>query len=84
VPAAALWTVFQLLSRRPKNEIPQWRADAVSDVIVLEVVAEMILLQPKPDAAFHGEMMRRVMEHVVAKVTENQPGKHSRGQSPEN
>src|SRR5438034_4456912 len=44
----------------------------------------MILLQPKPDAAFHGEMMSRVMEHVIANVTENQPGKHGRRKASKN
>ncbi len=38
----------------------------------------MILLQPEPRAAFHGEMVRCIMEHVIADITENQPGKHGR------
>jgi hypothetical protein len=41
-----------LLSRRPKNVIPERRANAVSDVIILEMMAEMILFQPKPHARF--------------------------------
>ena len=74
----------RLLPRRAKNVIPKRRTDAVSDVIVLEMMAEMILLQPKPDAAFHGEMVRRVMKHVIAHITENQPGKHRRRQASKN
>jgi len=60
----------RLLPRRAENVIPKRRADAVSNLIILEIMAEMILLQPKPDAAFHGEMVRRVMEHVIAEITE--------------
>jgi len=74
----------RLLPRRAENVIPKRRADAVSDLIVLEMMAEMILLQPKPDAAFHGEMVRRVMEHVIAEITENQPGKHRWRQASKN
>src|SRR4030095_8839395 len=72
------------LSRRAENVIPKRRTDAVSNVIVLEVMAEMILLQPKPCAAFHGAMVRRVMEHVITDITENQSSKHSRRQAPKN
>ena len=82
--ATGLEAERQLLSRGPKDIVPERRADAVSDVIVLEMMAEMILLQPKPDAAFHGEMVRCVMEHVIAEVTENQPGKHRRRQASKN
>jgi hypothetical protein len=74
----------QLLSRGSKDVIPKRRADAVSDVIVLEMMAKVILLQPKQDTAFHGEMVRRVMEHVIADITENQPGKHRRRQASKN
>ena len=47
-------------------------------------MAKMILLQPEPRAAFHGEMVRRVMEHVVTDITENQPGKHGRRKASKN
>ena len=66
----------RLLTSRAENVIPKRRADAVSNVIVLEMMAEVILLQPKPDAAFHGKMVCRIMEHVIADIAENQPGKH--------
>ena len=74
----------RLLTRRAENVIPKRRADPVSDMIVPEMMAEMILLQPKPDAAFHGEMVRRVMKHVITEITENQPGKHRRRQASKN
>ena len=48
------------------------------------MMTEVILLQPKPRTAFHGEMVCRVMEHVIADITENQTGKHSRRQAPKN
>ena len=70
-----------LLSRRTENVIPKRRADAVSDVIILKMMAEMILLQPQPCAAFHREMVRSVMEHVITDITENQTGKYSRCQA---
>ena len=68
------WTA-RLLTGRPEDVVPQWRTDAVSDVIIFVVMAKMILLQPQPDAAFHWEMMRRVVEHIVAHVAEHEPGK---------
>ncbi len=81
---ALIWLGCPLLSRRPKNVVPEWRADAISDVIIFVMVAEMVLLQPEPDASLHGKMVRRVMEHVVGNVTEDQSGKHARRQVPEN
>ena len=53
-------------------------------MIILVMMAEMGLLQPEPQTSLHGEMVRRVMEHVVTDVTENQAGKHARRQTPEN
>ena len=76
--------MHRLLSRGAENVIPKRRADAISDMIILKVMAEMILLQPKPGAAFHSEMVRCVMEHVIADITENQPGKHGRRKAPKN
>ncbi len=73
-----------LLSRRPKNVVPKRRADAVSDVIILVMMAEMVLLQPEPQTPLHGEVVRREMEHVITDVTKNQSGKHARRQAPEN
>ena len=46
------------------------------------MMAKMILLQPQPHAAFHREMMRRVVKHVVTDVTEDEPGKDARRQAP--
>src|SRR5207237_5354290 len=74
----------RLLSRGPKDVVPKRRADAVSGVIILVMMAKVILLQPKPGAALHGEMMRRVMEHVIADITEDQPGKNCRCHTPKN
>ena len=47
-------------------------------------MAKMILFQPQPYAAFHWEMMRRVVEHIVAHVAEDEPGKDGRRQPPKN
>lgn len=60
----------ELLSCRAKNVIPERRTNAVTGMIIVEVMAEMILFQPPPDAAFHGEMVYRVMDRIVANVTE--------------
>ena len=73
-----------LLSRRPKNVVPKRRADAVSDVIVLVMMAEMILLQPEAQTSLHGEMVRCIMEHVVANVAENQSSEHALCKTPKN
>jgi hypothetical protein len=51
-----------LLSRCPKNVIPKRGADAISDVIIFVMVAEMILLQPKQHTPFHLEVMDRVVD----------------------
>src|SRR5437016_13517675 len=48
------------------------------------MMAKMILFQPQPYAAFHWEMMRRVVEHIVAHVAEDEPGKDGRRQPPKN
>ena len=72
------------LSRRPENIVPQRRADSVSDVVVLVVMPKMILLQPEPYTAFHREMMRGVMQHIVTNITEDQPPKDARCEAPEN
>ena len=48
------------------------------------MMAKMILLQPEPRAAFHGEMVRGIMEHVIAEITENQARKHGRRKAPKN
>src|SRR6266566_5102777 len=74
----------RLLSRRAKDVVPKRRADPVSGVIVSVMMAKMILLQPQPYAAFHWEMMRRVVEHIVAHVAEDEPGKDGRRQTRKN
>src|SRR6266542_6295115 len=48
------------------------------------MMAKMILLQPQPYALFHWEMMRRVVEHIVAHIAEDEPGKNGRRQPPKN
>ena len=39
--------VLPSLPRRAENVIPQWRADAVPDVIIFVMMAKMILLHPE-------------------------------------
>ena len=34
-------------------------------------MTKMILLQPQPDAALHREVVRRIMDRVVANVAED-------------
>jgi hypothetical protein len=53
-------------------------------MIILVMVAEMVMLQPEPKTSLHGEVVRCVMEHVIADITKNQSGKHARRQAPEN
>jgi hypothetical protein len=45
----------------PKNVIPKRRADAVTGVIVVIMMTQMVLFKPVPNAAFHWKMMDRVM-----------------------
>ena len=47
-------------------------------------MAQMILLQPEAQTSLHREMVRSVMKHVVANVTENQTGEHTWCQTPKN
>src|SRR5688572_11300179 len=60
---------------RPENVIPERRADAVTDMIIFVVMTHVILLQPKTDAALQREMVRRVVNHVVTEIPEEQAGK---------
>src|SRR5207244_2642497 len=46
----------------PKNVIPQRRTDAVTRVIVVKMVTQVVLFQPIPNAALHRIMMDRVMD----------------------
>src|SRR5260370_5791729 len=80
----SLLDILPSLSRRAENVIPKRRADAVSGVIILVMMAKVILLQPKPGAPLHGKMIRRVILHVIADITENQPGTNSRRHTPKN
>ena len=71
-----------LLSRCAENVVPKRRANAESYMIIFVMMTEVILLQPKPNAALHGEMVCRVMKHVVANVAENESRKDARRQMP--
>src|SRR5881396_2717527 len=46
--AARARDVTQLSSRGPKDVVPQRRADSVSDMVILVMMAKVILLQPEP------------------------------------
>src|SRR2546430_17647124 len=47
-------------------------------MIVVEVMTQMILLQPQPNTPFHREMMDRKMDPVVTDVTECKSGGNGR------
>ena len=51
-----------LLPRGSENVIPKWRTDAVARLIILIVVAQVILFQPRSDTSLHGKVMRSVMD----------------------
>ena len=42
----------------------------------MKMMAQVILLQPKPNAALHGKVVDRVMDRVVTSVAEDEAGKH--------
>ena len=48
------------------------------------MMAKMILFQPEPRGTLHGKVMRRVVEHIVAHVAEDEPGKDGRRQTRKN
>ena len=62
-----------LFSGGPKDMVPKRRADAIASIVVFVVMTEMVLLQPTPHPILHGEMMRGVVDHVVAEVTADKP-----------
>ena len=76
-------TTRPLPAGRPEDVVPQWRADAVPDVIIFVVMAKMILLQPEQYAAFHRKMVRRIMEHVVTDIAKHQSGERAGRKAPE-
>src|SRR6185436_11575371 len=85
-PVRATCTAIQtrrLPTGRPENVVPQWRADAVPDVIIFVVMAKMVLLQPEEYAAFHRKMVRRIMQHVVTDIAKHQSGERARREAPE-
>ena len=51
----------RLFSGRFENVIPKGRTHPVPSMIVLIMVPQVVLFQPPPDAAFHGEMVSRVV-----------------------
>src|SRR6516165_822827 len=57
-----------------KNVVPQWRAHAITGMIVLKMVPQVVLLQPRPDAFSHGEMMGRVVQRIIKNVAADQSG----------
>src|SRR5436309_15183386 len=71
-----------LFSCGSKNVIPKGRTDSKASVIVVIMMTKMILFQPQPDSAFHGEMVYRVMDRVVTNVAEDQPRKNGGCNSP--
>ena len=73
----------RLPAGRPKDVVPQWRADAVPSMIIFVVMPKMVLLQPQQYAAFHRKMVRGIMEHVVTNVAEYQSGEHTGRKAPE-
>src|SRR3981081_2533727 len=47
-------------------------------MVVLVMMPHVIFFQPKPNAAFHREMVGRVVKHVVEKITAEKSGKRCR------
>src|SRR3982075_2093896 len=47
-------------------------------MVVVVVMPHVIFFQPKPQPALHREMVGGVMQHVVEKITDEQPGKRRR------
>src|ERR1700736_49480 len=58
----------------PKNVVPQRRANPETEVVVVIMMTQMVLLQPIQNAAFHREMMDRVMNGIVTNVAPNETG----------
>ena len=47
------------------------------------MMAQVILLQPKPNSILHGEMVRRIVNRVVANVTDIEARRNRRCKTPE-
>ena len=51
-----------LLSSGPEDVIPEGRTDPVAGLIILIVMAQVILFQPRADTSLHGKVMCSVMD----------------------
>src|SRR5204862_8147713 len=68
-----------LFSGRPEDVVPKGRADAVTGFVVLIMMAEVVLFQPEAHPISHGEMMRGIVDDVVANVAGGEPRPDCRG-----
>jgi hypothetical protein len=44
------------------------------------MMPKMVLFQPKPNSSLHPKIVNRMMDRIVADITEDEPGKHRRGE----
>jgi hypothetical protein len=72
-----------LLSSGSEDVIPKRRADAIGRLIILIVVAQLILFEPRSDTPLHGKVMGSVMNRIVTNVTQSEPGGNCRSESSE-
>src|SRR6266404_33141 len=68
---AQLSATILLFSGCAKNVIPERRAHAVTSMIVIIMMTQMVLLEPKPHPSLHGEVMDRVMDRIVANIAKS-------------
>src|SRR5205809_5671634 len=66
---------------RAKNVVPQRRADAITGVIILVMMAQVILLEPKEQTAPSRDMMRGVVDRIIANVTKGESRRQRRRES---
>src|SRR6266404_1241792 len=74
--------VWGLFPARPKDIVPERGAHTETGLVLFIMMAQMILLQPKPNAILHGEMVRRVVNHVVTDITKRETGRYWRRIAP--
>ena len=65
-----------------KDIVPERGAHPEAGLVLFIMMAQVILLQPKPNSIPHGEMVRRVVNRVVTHITKRETGRYWRRIAP--
>src|ERR1700731_1388156 len=65
-----------------KNIVPKRGAHPETGLVLFIMMAQVMLLQPKPNSILHGEMVRRIVNRVVTDITKSETGRYRRRIAP--